>query len=64
MIRQKLNKNLNYFPGHENLQATSDGGFKVVDPSLNNGKPDTKVPASSANQFLEYEFSANDLGRI
>ena len=52
------------FPGYENLQTTSDGGFRVVDPSLNNGKSDVKVPASSANQFLEYEFSANNLGEF
>ena len=60
----EIEQEFELFPGHENLQLTSDGGFKVVDPSLNNGKPDTKVPASSANQFLEYEFSANDLGEF
>lgn len=60
----EIEQEFELFPGHENLQATSDGGFKVIDPSLNNGKPDTKVPASSANQFLEYEFSANDLGEF
>ena len=48
----------------ENLETTSDGGFRVVDPSLNNGESDVRVPASSANQFLEYEFSANDLGEF
>ena len=60
----EIEQEFELFPGHENLQVTSDGGFKVVNPSLNNGKPDTKVPASSANQFLEYEFSANDLGEF
>lgn len=60
----EIEQEFELFPGHENLQVTSDGGFKVVDPSLNNGKSDTKVPASSANQFLEYEFSANDLGEF
>lgn len=60
----EIEQEFELFPGHENLQVTSDGGFKVIDPSLNNGKPDTKVPASSANQFLEYEFSANDLGEF
>ena len=60
----EIEQEFELFPGHENLQVTSDGGFKVIDPSLNNGKPDTKVPTSSANQFLEYEFSANDLGEF
>ena len=60
----EIEQEFELFPGHENLQLTSDGGFKVINPSLNNGKPDTKVPASSANQFLEYEFSANDLGEF
>jgi len=60
----EIEQEFELFPGHENLQVTSDGGVKVVDPSLNNGKPDTKVPASSGNQFLEYEFSANDLGEF
>ena len=60
----EIEQEFELFPGYENLEATSDGGFRVVDPSLNNGKSDVKVPASSANQFLEYEFSANDLGEF
>jgi len=60
----EIEQEFELFPGYENLVTTSDGGFRVVDPSLNNGKSDVKVPASSANQFLEYEFSANDLGEF
>ena len=60
----EIEQEFELFPGYENLQTTSDGGFRVVDPSLNNGKSDVKVPASSANQFLEYEFSANNLGEF
>jgi len=48
------------FPGYDNLETTSDG-IRVVDPSLNNGRPDVRVPASQKNQFLEYEFTNNDL---
>jgi len=60
----EIEQEFELFPGYENLEATSDGGFRVVDPSLNNGKSDVKVPASSANQFLEYEFSADNLGEF
>jgi len=48
------------FPGYDNLETTSDG-IRVVDSSLNNGRPDVRVPASQKNQFLEYEFTNNDL---
>jgi len=60
----EIEQEFELFPGHENLVSTSDGGFKVVDPALNNGKSDIKVPASSANQFLEYEFTADNLGEF
>jgi len=60
----EIEQEFELFPGHENLVSTSDGGFKVVDPALNNGKYDIKVPASSANQFLEYEFTADNLGEF
>jgi hypothetical protein len=49
------------FPGFNNLESTSNGVLKVVDPSLNDGRPDVRVPASEKGQFLEYEFTANDL---
>ena len=49
------------FPGYSNLQSTSDGVLKVIDASLSDGTSDTRVPASETGQFLEYEFSANDL---
>ncbi len=60
----EIEQEFELFPGYENLETTSDGGFRVVDPSLNNGKSDVRVPASSANQFLEYEFSADNLGEF
>jgi len=49
------------FPGFNNLESTSQGSLKVVDPSQNDGRPDIRVPASEIDQFLEYEFTANDL---
>ena len=49
------------FPGFDNLELTSEGSLKVVNESLNDGKPDVRVPASEKGQYLEYEFTANDL---
>jgi len=50
------------FPGFNNLESTSEGSLKVVNSSLNDGRPDVRVPASEKDQYLEYEFTANDLG--
>jgi hypothetical protein len=52
------------FPGYNNLTIDSnqDGYLDVVDPSQNSGLPDVFVPASLENQFLEYEFTASNLG--
>jgi hypothetical protein len=52
------------FPGYDNLTLDNnqDGYFDVINPSNNSGLPDVFVPASLDNQFLEYEFSANNLG--
>ena len=44
------------FPGYENLNSLG-----VVDPSKNNGRPDTFVSSSLDNEFKEYEFTANNL---
>ena len=49
------------FPGYDNVTFTNDAGFKVVDESLKSGLPDTFVPASLDNQFLDYQFTADDL---
>ena len=52
------------FPGFDNLESASDGSTKVVTPGLNSGRPDVRVPSSEDGQFLEYEFTANDLGNF
>ena len=48
------------FPGYDNLNS-SGIDLTVIDPELNNGKPDTFVPASEKNEFKEYEFTAENL---
>ena len=54
------------FPGYDNLtDSTGDGfGDVVIDPSKNDGKPDAFVPASVDEQYLEYQFTANNLGEF
>ena len=49
------------FPGYDNTALNSEGDLVIVDSAKNSGRPDTFVPASLENQFLEYEFTANDL---
>lgn len=52
------------FPGYDNLKLDTnlDGYLDVVDLSKNSGLSDVFVPASLINQFLDYEFSASNLG--
>ena len=49
------------FPGYDNVTIGADGTITPVDSSKNNGRPDTFVPASLENQYLEYEFTADNL---
>jgi hypothetical protein len=54
------------FPGYDNLTVdnNNDGHLDVVDPANNSGLPDVFVRPSRENEFLEYEFSANNLGEF
>ena len=56
-----VNQTFELFPGYDNLRFSNESGFEVVDQSKNSGLPDTFVPASLSNQFLEYQFTANNL---
>jgi hypothetical protein len=56
----EIGQSFELFPGYKNLKETTDG-FVVVDKSKNSGLPDVKVPASLSGEFLEYEFTAEDL---
>jgi len=51
------------FPGYDNLVDTDGDGFGdvVVDDSLRTGKPDAEVRASRTGEFLEYQFSVDNL---
>ena len=53
----EIDKVFELMPGFDNLDAA---GF-VINPNNNNGKADTNVVASLEDQFLEYEFTQDDL---
>ena len=60
----EIQQSFDLFPGYNNLTIDNnqDGYLDVIDPAKNSGLPDVRVPASLENQFLEYEFTASDLG--
>ena len=51
------------FPGYDNLIDTDGDGFgdTIVDDSLKTGKADAEVRASKTGEFLEYQFSIDNL---
>ena len=51
------------FPGYKNILNTSEDeiGRLVRDPSKNDGRPDVFVPPSLDDEFLEYQFTAENL---
>jgi hypothetical protein len=56
----EIEQSFNLFPGYDNLR---DKGtyLEVIDPSKNNGKPDVFVRPSKADEYLEYEYTADNL---
>jgi uncharacterized protein with FMN-binding domain len=57
----EIEQSFELFPGYDNIKSSSGGSLLVVDKKLNSGLPDTRVRASEEGEFLEYEFSANNL---
>ena len=56
----EIEQSYDLFPGYDNLKQTTEG-FLVVDPSKNSGLPDRKVRESLDGEFLEYEFTVDNL---
>ena len=54
------------FPGYDNLRDLNGDGFgeTIIDATLNSGRSDAFVPSSRDNQFLEYQFSADNLDKF
>jgi hypothetical protein len=59
----EVDQSFTLFPGFNNLTIDNDqdGYLDIVNPSLNSGLPDSRVPASSENEFFEYEYTAPNL---
>jgi hypothetical protein len=57
----EIDQSFELFPGYDNLTYTTADGYKVLDKSKNSGLPDTFVSPSLDNQFLEYQFTADNL---
>ena len=57
----EVEESFELFPGYENLRSVSTG-FEVIDPNKNTGHSNTNIPSSIDNEYLEYEYSADNLG--
>jgi len=53
----EIDKVFELMPGFDNLDAA---GF-VINDKNNSGRPDTNIVASLEDQFLEYEYTVDDL---
>lgn len=49
------------FPGYDNLKYTDTNQYSIIDPSKNSGLPDIFVRPSLDNEFIEYQFTADNL---
>ncbi len=54
------------FPGFDNLLDTDGDGFgdQVINAAKNSGRPDAKVGSSTGGEFLEYQFTADNLSEF
>ena len=59
----EITQSYQLFPGYNNLTDLDGNGIKesVIDVALNDGLPDTFVRSSNDDEFLEYQFTANNL---
>jgi len=59
----EIDQSFTLFPGYDNLKDTDGDGFgdAVIDSSKNSGRPDAFVRPSKDGEFLEYQFTADNL---
>jgi len=52
------------FPGYDNLRDENGDGYGdvVINPTKNSGLPDKFVKPSNKDEFIEYQFTAQNLG--
>jgi hypothetical protein len=54
------------FPGYDNLKDLDGDGFgdTLIDKTLNTGNPDALVKASRDDEFVEYQYTADNLDQF
>ena len=57
----EIDQTFDLFPGYDNLKYNNEEGYLVLDPSKNTGRSDAYVNASSEDEYLEYQFTADNL---
>ena len=59
----EIDQTYELFPGYSNLTDTDGDGFgdTVIDTNLNDGSSDAFVKASNDDEFLEYQYTVDDL---
>ncbi len=57
----EIEQSFELFPGYNNLTTNINGELVPINKNKNDGNPDSIVPASLDDQFLEYEYTADDL---
>ena len=59
----EINQTYELFPGYNNLTDIDGDGFgdTVINSNLNDGSSDAFVRSSNDNEFLEYQYTADDL---
>ena len=57
----EVDEEFELFPGYDNL-TLGNTGLQVIDPSKNSGLSDQNIPPSISDEFLDYEYSADNLG--
>ena len=57
----EVNSSYELFPGYNNIDDSIKIGRTVIDKSLNDGSSDVFVRASNENEFLDYQYTADDV---
>ena len=57
-----VNPEFELFPGYDNLAFSNTLGYTVVDAAKNTGRSDAFVRPSLEDEFLEYQYTADDIG--
>jgi hypothetical protein len=58
-----VNQSFYLFPGYDNLRDTTGDGYgdTIINPANNDGLPDAFVRSSNSGEYLEYQFTADNL---